>query len=74
MGEMRNRCIKSVEKPEGKGPPGKPKHSWKDNIKMNLIEMGRVVGWIHLDQDRVQCRAVVNTVMNLNEKLILGVS
>jgi hypothetical protein len=37
-----------------------------DNIKMDLGEIrwdGR--DWIELAQDRDQCRAVVNTVMNL---------
>jgi hypothetical protein len=33
---------------------------------MNLKETGwEVVDWIHLAQDRDQCRAVVNTVMDL---------
>jgi hypothetical protein len=39
---------------------------WVDNIKMDLREIGwDVVGWIELAQDRDQCRALVNTVMNL---------
>jgi len=25
-----------VGKPEGKKPPGRPKHRWEDNIKMDL--------------------------------------
>jgi hypothetical protein len=29
-----------VGKPEGKRPLGRPRRRWKDNIKMNLQEMG----------------------------------
>jgi hypothetical protein len=37
-----------------------------DNIKIDLREIGRGgMDWIYLDQDRDQCRALVNTVMNL---------
>ena len=33
-----------VRKPEGKRPLGRPRHRWEDNIKMDLQEVGRVVG------------------------------
>jgi hypothetical protein len=37
-----------------------------DNIKMDLIKIGwDVMDWIDLAQYRDQCRALVNTVMNL---------
>jgi hypothetical protein len=37
-----------------------------DNIKMDVKDFGwEGVDWIHLDQDRVQWRVFVNTVMNL---------
>jgi len=29
-----------VVKPEGKRPPGRPRHGWEDNIKMHLQEVG----------------------------------
>jgi hypothetical protein len=29
-----------VGKPEGKGPLGRPRRRWKDNIKMDLQEVG----------------------------------
>ena len=29
-----------VMKPEGKRPPGRPRHRWEDNIKMDLKEVG----------------------------------
>jgi hypothetical protein len=55
-----------VGKPEGKRPLGKPRRRWEDNIKMDLRE----IGWGGTDlndlaQDRSRCRALVNTVMNL---------
>jgi hypothetical protein len=53
-----------VGRPEGKRPLERPRHRWKDNIKMDFREIG-IVGakWIRLAQDRVQWRAFVNTVM-----------
>jgi len=45
-------------KPEGKKPLGRPRRRWKDNIKMDLQEVG-------LGQDRDMWRALVNAVMNL---------
>ena len=27
-------------KPEGKRPPGRPRHRWEDNVKMDLEEGG----------------------------------
>jgi hypothetical protein len=45
---------------------GRPRCRWKDNIKMDLREIGiDEANWIRLAQDRVQWRAFVSTVMNL---------
>lgn len=61
MGETRNSCRILVEKPEGKRPLGKPRHVWKDNIKLGIIEIGcEGMDWIHLAQKRVQWRALLN--------------
>jgi hypothetical protein len=55
-----------VGRPEGKRPLGRPRHRWEDNIKMDLREIGiDRANWIRLAQDRVQWRAFMNTVMNL---------
>jgi len=54
-----------VGKPEGKRPLGRPRHRWKDNIKMGLREVGGGEDWVELAQDRDRWRALVNTVMNL---------
>jgi hypothetical protein len=55
-----------VVRPEGKRPLGRPRLRWEYNIKMDLREIGiDGANWIQLDQDRVQWRAFVYTVMNL---------
>jgi len=52
--------------PEGKSPLGKPRRRWKNNINMDLHEMGcGGMDWIELAQDRDRWRALVNAVMNL---------
>jgi hypothetical protein len=53
-----------VGRPEGSRPLGRPRRRWKDNIKMDLWEIGfGDVDWIHLAQDRDRWRALVNKVM-----------
>ena len=52
-----------VGKPEGKRPLGRPRRKWKDNIKMDLQEVGREgMDWIDVTQDRDRWRALVNAV------------
>jgi hypothetical protein len=66
MGEKRNVYGLLVGKPEGKRPLGRPRRTWIDNIKMDLLEIGvSVVKWIGLAQDRYRWRALVNSIMNL---------
>jgi hypothetical protein len=66
VGEKRNVYRLLVGKPEGKGPLGRPRRRWMDNIKMDLLERGlNVVDWIGLARDRCRWRALVNSVMNL---------
>jgi hypothetical protein len=66
MGEARGAYNILVGRPEGRRPLGRPRRRWKDNIKMDLGEIGfGGVDWIHLAQDRDRWRALVNTVMNL---------
>jgi hypothetical protein len=55
-----------VRIPEEKRPLERPRRGWENNTGMDLRELGwQGVGWIHLAQDRVQWRALMNTVMNL---------
>jgi len=54
-----------VGKPEGKRPLGRPRHRWKDNIKMDLQEVGcGGMDWIEMGQDRDRWQAFVNAVVN----------
>jgi hypothetical protein len=40
--ERREKCTRFlVGKPEGKKPVGKPRHRWKDGIRMDI----RAIGW-----------------------------
>jgi hypothetical protein len=66
VGEGRDVHRVLVGRLEGKRPLGRPRRRWEDNIKLDLREI-RIDGanWIRLAQDRVWCRAFVNTVMNL---------
>jgi len=66
MGEETGVYRVLVGKPEGKGPLGRPRRRWVDNIRMDLQEL--VCGymdWIGLAQDRDRWRTLVSAVMNL---------
>jgi len=53
-------------KRDRKRPLGRPRLSWEDNIKMDLMEVGcEGVDWMDLAQDRDRWLAIVNAVMNL---------
>jgi len=55
-----------VGKPEGKKPPGRTRHRWKDNMKMDLQEVGcEGMDWINVLQDRDRRWAFLNAVMNI---------
>jgi hypothetical protein len=65
LGEKRNACRLLVGKPEGKSQLGRPRRSWVDNIRMDLVEVRwGDVDWIGLVQDRDRWRALVNSVLN----------
>ena len=66
MGERRGACRVLVGKPEGKRPLGRPMRRWKDNIKMDLQELGcEGMGWIDLAPDKDRWRALVYAIMNI---------
>ena len=55
MGEGRGVHRVLVGKPEGKRPLGRLRRRWEDNIKMDLQEVGGVVGtgwsWLRIGTD-----------------------
>jgi hypothetical protein len=59
MGEERGVYRVLVRTPEGKGPLGRPRRGWEDNINMDLQEVGcEAMDWIELAQDRYRWRAL----------------
>jgi hypothetical protein len=66
MGEGRGVYRVLVGRPKCQRPLERSRRRWEDNIKIDLSEIGiDRANWIQLSQDRVQWRACVNTVMNL---------
>ena len=62
-------------KPEKKRPLGRPRHRWKDNIKMDVQEVGVGCGdWMEFARDRDRWRALVSTVRNLPVPKMRGIS
>jgi hypothetical protein len=65
MGEITNAFSILVGKFEGKKSLRRPMCRWKDNIGMDLREIGwEYADWMHLTQDRGQWWALVNMVMS----------
>jgi hypothetical protein len=65
MGEDTSMHRVLVGKPEGKRSLVRPRRRWKDNIKMDLREVGGGRGdWMELAQDRDRWRTLVGTVRN----------
>jgi hypothetical protein len=55
-----------VGKSEGKRPLGRPRRTWENNIKKDLLEVGwGGMDWMELAQGRDRWRALVNAVMNI---------
>ena len=74
-GEERGVYRVLVGKLEGKGPLGRPRRRWEDNIKMVLQEVGgSCEDWVELAQGRDRWRALVSTVMNLRFPKMRGIS
>jgi hypothetical protein len=63
--DRRGACRALVGRPDRKRQHARPRHRWKDNIKMDL-QVGRGgMDWIDLAQYTDRWRALVNAVMNL---------
>jgi hypothetical protein len=67
MVERRDMYNVSVTKVEEKRPLGRPRRKWKDNVKMELQEVGYgAMDWIDLSQDRDRHRTFVNAIKKLS--------
>ena len=65
MEESRSAFKVLTGKPTAKGPLGRPRRRWEDNIRMDLEEIGINEGnWIDSAQDRDYWRALVNAALN----------
>ena len=66
MGKRKGVYRVLVGKHEGKGPPGRPRRRWEDNIKMEIQEVECWgMYWIELVQNRDRWRELVNALMRL---------
>jgi hypothetical protein len=64
MREMRNAYKIFVCESERKGPFGRSRHKWKDNIKTELMRIRcKILYWNHLVRDKLQWWALVNTLV-----------
>jgi hypothetical protein len=64
MGKRRGEYRVLVGNPGEKRPLGRPRHKWKDNMKMDLQEVGwGGIGWIDLAQDRDSWWVLMNMVL-----------
>jgi hypothetical protein len=58
--------FRSLGKPEGRRPLGRPRRRWEDNIKMGFQEVGcSEMDWNELAQGGDRWRVLVNAVINL---------
>ena len=61
MEEARSSFKILTGKPTGKSLLGRPRHRWKDNIRIDLKEIGiNMRNWVDLAQGRYYLRAHVN--------------
>ena len=58
--------------PIGKGPLGRPRRRWKDNIRIDINEIGIITrNWVDLAQDRPYMKALVNAALKLRVLLAM---
>ena len=58
-------------RPTGKRSLGRPRRRWKDNIRMDLKEIGiNKRNWVDSTQNRNYWRTLVNAALNLRVQLV----
>jgi hypothetical protein len=73
MGERRDIYRVLGERLEGKRSLARPRHRWKNNMKMGLQQVGHGgMDWIDLARNRDRWRAFVNAVMKIRVPLKAG--
>jgi len=66
MGESRGVYRVLVGKSEGNRSHRRPRRRWKNNIKIDLLEVRcKDTDWIELAQDRDKWRVLLNALMNI---------
>jgi hypothetical protein len=66
MGDRRGAYRVLVRTHDGRRPLGRSMHRWKDDIKMDLQEVGwEGMDWTAVAQEKDRWWALVNVVMNL---------
>jgi hypothetical protein len=73
MGKRKGVYRVLVEKPDGQRHLGRPRHSWEDNIKLDIQEVGLgggAIDWIDLAQDRDRKGVLANAEINLAHKFV----
>ena len=57
-----------TDKPTGNKPPGRIRHRWEDNTRIDLKQMGiNTRNWVDSPQDKYYWRALVNPALNLRD-------
>ena len=70
MGDDRTAARVMKGRPMVTRPLGRPRRRWEDNVKADLVEIGRVgvdrrgASWVGLTQDRAAWKAWVDEAMN----------
>jgi hypothetical protein len=65
VAQMGRRGMNVERNKDRKRPLGRPRRRLMDNLKIDLRELGRDgKNWTDLAQDKGQCRALMNTILN----------
>ena len=73
MGDKRGAYRVLLGIPEEKRLPGRPRLTWEDNIKMDLLEVGLgCMDWLDVSQDRGRWWALVIAVINIRVTFSAG--
>jgi hypothetical protein len=73
VGERRGACCGLVGRPEGKGQLGRLRRRWRDNIKMDLQDVGwGNMDWTDMAKGRDRWPTLLDAIMNLQVPYNMG--